>query len=50
MDIARELFDGGYKADKYRAAYGNLDFCIRPPSIETLATDTTLLPLSLIHI
>ena len=44
MDIARELFDGGYKADKYRAAYGNLDFCIRPPSIETLATDTTLLP------
>ena len=44
MDIARELIDSGYKAEKYRAAYGNPDFCILPPSTETLDTDPTLLP------
>ena len=44
MDIAREFIDSGYKANKYRAAYGNPHFCIRAPSIETLDTDHTLLP------
>ena len=44
MDIARELIDSGYKADKYRAAYANPNFCIRPPAIESLVPDPTLLP------
>lgn len=44
MDIARELIDDGYKAQKYRAAYANPAFRIRPPNIDALATDSTLLP------
>ena len=44
MDIARELIDDGYKAEKYRSAYGNPDFRIHPPSIDALEEDPTLLP------
>ena len=36
MNIARELIDDGYKAEKYRSAYDNPDFRIRPPSIHAL--------------
>ena len=44
MNIARELIDDGYKAEKYRSAYGNPDFRIRPPYIDALEEDPTLLP------
>ena len=44
MNIARELIDDGYKAETYRSAYGNPDFRIRPPSIDALEEDPTLLP------
>ena len=44
MNIARELIDDGYNAEKYRSAYGNCDFRIRPPSIDALEEDPTLLP------
>lgn len=44
MDVARELIDDGYKVHKYRAAYGNASFRIRPPALETLESDPTLLP------
>lgn len=44
MDVARDLIDDGYKAQKYRDAYGDPNFCIRPPSVEHLERDTTLLP------
>ena len=44
MDIARELIDDGYNAEKYRSAYGNPNFCIRPPSLGALEEDPTLLP------
>ena len=36
MNIAREFIDEGYKAEKYRSAYGYNDFRIRPPSIDAL--------------
>lgn len=44
MDVARELIDDGYNAQKYRDAYGDLNLCIRPPSVENLESDPTLLP------
>ena len=44
MNIAREPIDDRYKAGKYRSAYGNPDFRIRPPSIDALEGDPTLLP------
>ena len=44
MNIARELIDDGCKAEKYMSAYGNPDFRIHPPSIDTLEEDPTLLP------
>ena len=44
MNIARDLIDDGYKAEKYRSAYGNPDLRIRPPSIDALEEDPTLLP------
>ena len=44
MDIARELIDDGYNAEKYRCAYGNPNFRIRPPSLDALEEDPTLLP------
>ena len=45
MNIAREVIDDGYKAEKYRSAYGNPDFRIHPPPIDALKEDPTLLPL-----
>lgn len=45
MGVARELIDDGYNAQKYRDAYADTSFCIRPPSVENLEMDpTTLLP------
>ncbi|CAM9577734.1 unnamed protein product [Pylaiella littoralis] len=44
MDVARRLIDKGNNAEKYRAAYGNNSFRIRPPSLATLVHDPTLLP------
>ena len=44
MNIARELIDDEYKAEKYMSAYGNPDFRIHLPSIDALEEDHTLLP------
>jgi len=44
MNIARELIDDGYKADKYRSIYSNPDFRIHPPSIDALEEDPIPLP------
>ena len=44
MNIARGLIDDGYNVEKYGSVYGNYDFRIRPPSIDALEEDPTLLP------
>ena len=43
INLSRELIDDGYSAQKCRSAYGYHDFCIRPPSLDTLEDDPTVL-------
>ena len=49
MKIARELIDDGYNAETYRSTYGSYDFRIRPPSIDALDENPTLLPPKPVH-
>ena len=44
INIAQEVIDDGYNAERYRSADGNPDFHIRPPSIDALEENPTPLP------